>query len=85
MQERVRQVLGAWVDVLRPAFRQGLAELGVSEDQLPADVAVALVATFNQGIILEQLSGADSGHERLLGWLDERMTELVRGRRRLGS
>ncbi|MGI8829528.1 MAG: TetR/AcrR family transcriptional regulator [Candidatus Limnocylindria bacterium] len=74
MRDRVQDVLDAWVGVLRPAFAQGLAELGVDEDRLPPDVAVALVATFNQGIILEQLSGADSGHARLLDWIDEQMT-----------
>ncbi len=78
MRERVRQVLYAWVGVLRPAFQRGLAELGIDEEQLPADVAVALVATFNQGIILEQLSGADSGHRRLLDWIDEQMTAVER-------
>jgi len=78
MRDRVRQVLYAWVGVLRPAFEQGLADLGIDEEQLPADVAVALVATFNQGIILEQLSGADSGHRRLLDWIDEQMTVAER-------
>ncbi|MFN8519347.1 MAG: helix-turn-helix domain-containing protein [Chloroflexota bacterium] len=82
LQQRVRHVLAAWIDVLRPAFRQGLAELGIDERQLPADVAVALVATFNQGIILERLSGADSGHDRLLAWIDEWMTQQARHPRR---
>lgn len=70
MRERVRQVLDTWVAVLRPAFERGLAELRVDSASLPPDVAVSLVATFNQGIILERLCGADSGHGRLLGWID---------------
>lgn len=78
MRARVAQVLYAWVGVLRPAFEQGLAELGVDEDRMPADVAVALVATFNQGLILEQLSGADSGHRRLLEWIDQQVTAAQR-------
>jgi AcrR family transcriptional regulator len=78
MRQRVQQVLYAWVEVLRPAFAIGLAELGIGEDRLPADVAVALVATFNQGLILERLSGADSGHAGLLEWIDERMTDAAR-------
>jgi AcrR family transcriptional regulator len=78
MRQRVQQVLYAWVEVLRPAFAIGLAELGIGEDRLPADVAVALVATFNQGLILERLSGADSGHAGLLEWIDERMTDTAR-------
>lgn len=78
MQQRVRKVLDAWVGVLRPAFAQGLAELHIDSDRLPPDVAVALVATFNQGIILERLSGADSGHARLLAWIDELIAEHER-------
>lgn len=78
MRERIQQVLYAWVGVLRPAFERGLAELGIDDDRLPADVAVALVATFNQGIILEQLSGADSGHRRLLDWIEAQMVVAQR-------
>ena len=40
------------------------------EIDMPLDALVALVATFNQGIILERLSGIDSGHRELLDWLD---------------
>ncbi|MBW3612402.1 MAG: TetR/AcrR family transcriptional regulator [Chloroflexi bacterium] len=78
MRDRVRQVLYTWVGVLRPAFQDGLAELRIDEERLPADVAVALVATFNQGIILEQLSGADSGHRLLLDWIDEQIASAER-------
>jgi hypothetical protein len=28
------------------------------------------VSTFNQGIILERLSGIDAGHRELLEWID---------------
>ncbi len=75
MRERVARVLDVWIDVLRPAFATGLAELGVDTKQLPPDVAVALVATFNQGIMLERLSGADSGHATLLAWIDGLITK----------
>lgn len=78
MRQRVQQVLYAWVGVLRPAFAAGLEELDVDPERLPPDVAVALVATFNQGMILEQLSGADSGHARLLAWIDGLIVERER-------
>lgn len=70
MRQRVAGVLGRWVDVLRPAFSTGLAELGVDVDPLEVEAVVALVATFNQGVMLEQLLGADSGHAALLGAID---------------
>jgi AcrR family transcriptional regulator len=75
MRERVAKVLDAWLDVLRPAFAAGLAELGVDPAQMPPNVVVALVVTFNQGVILERLSGADSGHRELLAWIDAWLTE----------
>ena len=81
MRNRVRQVLESWVGVLRPAFARGLAELRVDSTTLPPDVAVALVATFNQGIILERLSGADSGHGPLLAWIDGLIAEHERATR----
>jgi AcrR family transcriptional regulator len=78
MRQRVAKVLDAWLDVLQPAFASGLAELGVDTAKVPANVVVALVATFNQGIILERLSGADSGHSALLAWIDGWLTEQER-------
>lgn len=75
MRDRVAKVVGTWVDVLRPAFADGLAELGVDPDRYPVDAVVALVSTFNQGVILEQLSGADSGHASMLAWIDRWLTE----------
>lgn len=70
MKARVASVLERWVAVLRPAFATGLAELGVDGERFPAEAVVALVATFNQGIMLERLAGADSGHRALLDMID---------------
>ena len=70
MRARVASVVERWVAVLRPAFATGLAELGVDDERFPTDAVVALVATFNQGIMLERLAGADSGHRALLDMID---------------
>jgi hypothetical protein len=37
---------------------------------MPLDALVSLVVTFNEGIILERLSGITTGHAELLGWID---------------
>jgi hypothetical protein len=42
---------------------------------MPLDALVALVATFNQGIILERLSGIDTGHRALVDWIDDWLEE----------
>ena len=38
--------------------------------EMPLDALVSLVVTFNEGIILERLSGIDTGHDALLDWID---------------
>jgi AcrR family transcriptional regulator len=68
MRKRVAAQTRAWRTVLREAFEQARLEHGI---ELPLDALVALVSTFNQGIILERLSGIDAGHRELLEWIDD--------------
>ena len=37
---------------------------------LPLEALVTLVYTFNEGIMLERLSGIEDGHRELLDWID---------------
>lgn len=86
LRVRVAAVLARWVEVLRPAFAAGVDELGLATNSRQLEALVALVATFNQGIMLEQLLGADSGHQALLeevdSWLDARQLPPVTRARR---
>jgi AcrR family transcriptional regulator len=68
LRERIAHVTVEWREVLAEAFEQGRREHGI---EMPVDALVALVATFNQGLILERLSGIDSGHRELLDWIDD--------------
>ena len=68
MRDRVAQQTREWHAVLREAFEQARREY---EIDMPVDALVTLVGTFNQGIILERLSGIESGHRELLDWIDE--------------
>jgi AcrR family transcriptional regulator len=68
LRERIAHVTVEWREVLAEAFEQARREHGVD---MPIDALVALVATFNQGVILERLSGIDTGHRDLLDWIDE--------------
>ena len=36
----------------------------------PLEALVSLAMTFNQGIMLERLSGIDAGHRELLEWIE---------------
>ena len=67
LAERVARVRAEWYGVLTEAFEQARAELGID---VPTGVLVSLVATFNQGIIFERLSGGSEGHAELLTYID---------------
>ncbi len=68
LRERIAHVTDEWRGVLTDALEQARKEHGI---EMPLDALVALVATFNEGIILERLSGIDTGHRTLLVWIDE--------------
>jgi len=79
MRGRVAAVLGRWEGVLLPAFDIGLDELGIDTTRFPPSAVVTLVRTFNQGVILEQLSGVTTGHDELLTMIERWLTELEVG------
>jgi hypothetical protein len=56
-----------WRAVLTEALAPVRDELGL---ELPLDALVSLVLTFNEGIILDRLSGLESEHGALLDWID---------------
>ena len=71
VRTRVAAVFAEWLSILTPAFDAGLDELGIDKARWPTEAVVALVMTFNEGIMVETLSGFDSGHASLLMLVDE--------------
>jgi AcrR family transcriptional regulator len=67
LRERVDHVNAEWRAVLLEAFSGPRERYGI---ELPLEALVSLVITFNEGIMLERLSGVDEGHEALLDWID---------------
>ena len=72
LRERVAQVSGEWRAVLREAFAEPLERYDLP---ISLEALVALVVTFNEGMILERLSGIESGHAELLEWIDAWLVE----------
>ena len=68
LRERIAHVTDEWREVLTEAFDRARREHGI---EIPLDALVTLVATFNEGIILERLSGIDHGHRALFDWIEE--------------
>jgi AcrR family transcriptional regulator len=81
VRERLQHVHQQWIDVVTPAFERGLAELGLDRRRFPVKAVVSLVVTFNQGIMLERLSGVDSGHRELLRMVDRTLERLGEAQR----
>jgi AcrR family transcriptional regulator len=67
LRARLAAVNAEWRAVLTEAFAEPHRELGIG---MPLDALVALVMTFNIGIMVERLGGIDAGHAALLEWID---------------
>jgi AcrR family transcriptional regulator len=67
LRERVARVNDEWRTVLRDAFAEPRERYGID---MPLDALVALVITFNEGIMLERAQGISAGHRELLAWID---------------
>ena len=67
LRSSVAEVTAEWRSVLREAFAEPREQYGV---EIPLDALVSLVTTFNEGLILERLSGIETGHAELLEWID---------------
>ena len=70
LQGHIARVTTEWRAVLTEAFEELRCGAGA---ELPLDALVALVATFNQGIMLERQIGVEAGHRELLEWIEERL------------
>lgn len=67
LRDSVALAGGQWRAVLTEALAGPHERSGI---EMPLEAIVALVITFNEGIILERLSGILTGHEALLDWID---------------
>jgi AcrR family transcriptional regulator len=67
LQSRLAQVHEEWREVLTEAFAPIRDDLGL---EIPLEALVSLVFTFNEGIMLNRLSGVEQGHQELLDWID---------------
>jgi AcrR family transcriptional regulator len=79
LRERVAHVNDDWRTVLTEAFAEPHERYGI---EMPLDALVSLVITFNEGVILERLSGIETGHAALLEWIEKWMEGKERGWRR---
>jgi AcrR family transcriptional regulator len=68
LRERLARVNAEWRGVLTDAFEQPRREYGI---EMPVQALVALVMAFNIGVIVERLGGVETGHQALLDWIEQ--------------
>ena len=81
LRERLAQVYQQWRDTLTAAFAPAVAEYGLDTQRFPLEAIVTLVATFNEGLILERLGGVYLGHAALLTMIDNWLVSLEAAKR----
>jgi AcrR family transcriptional regulator len=75
LRERLLHVHSEWRAVLSEAFAPVRDELGLD---VPLEALVTLVYTFNEGIMLDRLSGIETEHRELLDWIDTWLERSMR-------
>src|SRR5713226_6989753 len=68
LRSRVARINGEWRGLLRDAFAPVRDRLSLN---IPLEALVALVMTFNEGVILDRASGITAGHRELREWTEK--------------
>ena len=79
--ERVAEVNREWREVLTEAFDRMIDEYGLDRERLPLPALVSLAMTFNEGIMVERLSGISAGHRELTDMVGRWLESLERRKR----
>jgi AcrR family transcriptional regulator len=73
MRARIAPVLAAWRSAMRNAVREAASRYALDAGEFSAEEWISLIVAFNEGIILERLSGITEGHVELLRAIDRWM------------
>ncbi len=78
LRERVAHVNAEWRAVLTEAFAEPRERYRI---EMPLEALVSLVMTFNEGIMVERLSGISAGHRDLLRMVERWLESLEEAKR----
>jgi TetR/AcrR family transcriptional regulator len=74
-QKRIASVMEAWRSTMRESVGETVTRYRLDGDAgFTADDWITLIVAFNEGIILERLSGIDRGHGEVLAAIDRWLT-----------
>lgn len=79
LRARLTQVHARFSRIFERHFGQALRDYGLDDDVFPLKVIVAAVTSFQLGLIVEGLSGVESGHQELLDWIQQWIDGLEAG------
>jgi TetR/AcrR family transcriptional regulator len=77
-QGRVASVHAAWRNAMRQAVADAIRRYGLDTAPFGAEEWITLIVAFNEGLILERLSGMTEGHEALLASIDHWLEGMER-------
>jgi AcrR family transcriptional regulator len=80
-QERIAHVHVQWREIFSDALVQAKDEIDFEGTPFSPEAFVALVATFNAGLLLERLVGLDQWHDQLLDAMDRWLSSLAEHRK----
>src|SRR5262245_36907367 len=75
LRGHIARVHAEWRAGLTEAFAPVRDELGL---EIPPEALVTLVYAFNEGIMLDRMSGIELGHQDLLDWIDGWLEQRTR-------
>jgi AcrR family transcriptional regulator len=74
LRSRIANVHARFRAIFEPSVAQALRDYGLEDPRFPLTAVVALLTSFQLGLVVERLSGVETGHAELLGsiqdWLD---------------
>ncbi|HET7482539.1 MAG TPA: hypothetical protein VFK89_06730, partial [Actinomycetota bacterium] len=81
LRDRIGRVNAEWRSVLTDAFEGVVRDYEIDTSAFPVSAIASLVMTFNEGMILERLSGITEGQQDLMDAVDRWLLSLERSRR----
>jgi TetR/AcrR family transcriptional regulator len=76
LRRRIAAVHARFRAIFEPNFRAAMHEYGIDESRFPIDAVVAMVTSFQLGLIVERLSGVEAGHNTLLRSIEDWLESL---------
>jgi len=76
LRPRPAEVHARFRAIFEHHFGQAMRDYGLDDSQVPLEVIVAAVTSYQLGLIVEGLSGVEEGHRALADWIQRWIDDL---------